>query len=164
MEYAIDKVAIGQIYGGPGPNTPLNQVIPPGNVGYQPFNLYPTPGNRGDQAKCRQLLAQAGYPNGLTLSYVYRNAGNHPAVTQSVQADLKSCGVTVKLIPQTSADFYGKYLSSRAPPGAGCETSPRRAGSRTGTATTAARSWSRRSTAARTARTPSTTATTTARS
>lgn len=34
IEYAIDKVAIGQIYGGPALNTPLEQVIPPGNVGY----------------------------------------------------------------------------------------------------------------------------------
>ncbi|MGH8835854.1 MAG: ABC transporter substrate-binding protein [Actinomycetes bacterium] len=112
LEYAIDKVAIGQIYGGPDLNTPLDQVIPPGNVGYQPFNLYPTPDHRGDPAKCKQMLAQAGYPNGLKLNYVYRNAGNHPAVTQSVQADLKKCGVTVKLIPQTPADFYGKYLTN----------------------------------------------------
>ena len=39
LEYAIDKVALGQIYGGPDLNTPLDQVIPPGNVGYQPINL-----------------------------------------------------------------------------------------------------------------------------
>ena len=112
LEYAIDKVAIGQIYGGPKLNTPLDQVIPPGNVGYQPINPYPTPDNRGDPGKCKQMLAAAGYPNGLKLNYVYRNAGNHPAVTQSVQADLKKCGVTVKLIPQTPADFYGKYLAN----------------------------------------------------
>jgi ABC-type transport system substrate-binding protein len=112
LEYGIDKIAIGQVYGGPALNTPLNQVIPPGNVGYQQFNLYQTQGDRGDPAKCKQLLAQAGYPNGLTLNYIYRNAGNHPAVSQSVQADLQACGVTVKLIPQTPADFYGRYLAS----------------------------------------------------
>ena len=44
IEYAIDKVAIGQVYGGPALNTPLDQVIPPGNVGYQQFDLYPTLG------------------------------------------------------------------------------------------------------------------------
>ncbi len=119
LEYAIDKVAIGQIYGGPALNTPLNQVIPPGNVGYQAFNLYLTAGDRGNAATCRRLLGQAGYPSGLTLKYVYRTSGNHPAVTQSVQADLKACGVSVKLIPQPSADFYGKYLSSPAAAKAG---------------------------------------------
>jgi peptide/nickel transport system substrate-binding protein len=112
LEYAIDKVAVGQVYGGPALNTPLNQVIPPDNVGYQPFDLYPTPGGKGDAATCKTKLAQAGYPHGLTLGYVYRNAGNHPAVTQSVQSDLQACGVTVKLIPQSQADFYGKYLST----------------------------------------------------
>jgi len=112
IEYAIDKVALGKIYGGAALNTPLNQVIPPGNVGYQQFDLYPTPNSAGDPAKCKQLLTQAGYPNGLKLNYVYRNAGNHPAVTQSVQADLQRCGISVKLIPQTPADFYGKYLAT----------------------------------------------------
>src|SRR5262245_14151999 len=35
IEYAIDKVALGQVYGGPDLNTPLNHIIPPDNVGYQ---------------------------------------------------------------------------------------------------------------------------------
>jgi peptide/nickel transport system substrate-binding protein len=112
IEYAIDKVAIGQIYGGPDLNTPLDQVIPPDNVGYQPFDLYPTAGHRGDPATCKRMLADAGYPNGLTLSDVYRNAGNHPAVAQTVQADLAKCGITVHLMPVTQGDYYGKYLAS----------------------------------------------------
>ena len=49
------------------------------------------------------MLAAAGYPNGLTLTDVYRNAGNHPAVAQSVQADLAKCGVKIKLVPSTRA-------------------------------------------------------------
>ena len=112
MQYAIDKVAIGQIYGGPAVNTPLDQVIPPGNVGDQPFNLYPTPGHRGDPATCKRLLAAAGYPNGVTLTDVYRNAGNHPAVVQTVQANLAQCGITVKLLPVNQGDYYGKYLNN----------------------------------------------------
>jgi len=112
LEYAIDKVSLGQIYGGPTLNTPLNQVIPAGNVGYQEFNLYPTPGNRGDPAKCKQLLATAGYPNGLTLTDLYRTSGKHPDVYQSVQADLAKCGVTVNGKPSAASDYYGKYLSN----------------------------------------------------
>jgi ABC-type transport system substrate-binding protein len=112
IEYAIDKVAIGQAYGGPTLNTPLDQAIPPGNVGYQQFDLYPTANHRGDPATCEQRLAAAGYPNGLTLTDVYRNAGNHPAVAQSIQADLKKCGITVKLVPSTQGDYYSRYLES----------------------------------------------------
>ena len=114
IEYAIDKTAIGQVYGGPALNTPLNQVIPPGNVGYQPFDLYPTANSGGDAATCKSMLAAAGYPHGITLTDVYRNAGNHPAVAQDIQADLKACGITDKLVPVNQGDYYGKYLNSPA--------------------------------------------------
>ncbi len=111
LEYAIDKVALGQIYGGPTLNTPLHQVIPPGNVGYQAFNPYPTSGDRGDPAKCKSMLAAAGYPHGLTLTDVYRTSGKHPDVYQSVQADFAKCGVKVVGKPSAASDYYGKYLS-----------------------------------------------------
>jgi len=114
LEYAVDKVAVGQVYGGPSLNTPLNQVIPPGNIGYQQIDPYPTAGNRGDPATCKQLLAKAGYPDGLVLTDVARNAGNHPAVAQSVQASLAKCGVTTKIVPVSQADYYGKYLNNPA--------------------------------------------------
>ena len=112
LQYAIDKVAIGQVYGGPSINTPLDQVIPPGNIGYQQFDLYPTPDHHGAPATCKQMLAAAGYPAGFTLTDVYRNAGNHPAVAQTVQADLARCGIKVRLVPVNQGDYYGKYLGS----------------------------------------------------
>jgi ABC-type transport system substrate-binding protein len=111
LEYAVDKVAIGQIYGGPSLNTPLGQVIPPGNVGYQKIDPYATSGSKGDPAKCKTMLAAAGYPNGLTLTDVYRTSGKHPDVYQSVQADFAKCGVTVVGKPAAASDYYGKYLS-----------------------------------------------------
>ncbi len=111
IEYAINKVSKGKIYGGPSLNTPLNQIIPPGNVGYEEFNLYPTPNNSGDPAKCKSMLAAAGYPNGFTLIDVYRTSGKHPDIYQSVQADLQACGITVKGVPSKASDYYGKYLS-----------------------------------------------------
>jgi peptide/nickel transport system substrate-binding protein len=114
LEYAVNKVAIGQVYGGPSLNTPLDQVIPPGNIGYQQFDLYPTSNHQGNAALCRQLLAQAGYPNGLKLVDVARNAGNHPAVAQSIQASLAQCGVTTRILPVTQGDYYGKYLNNPA--------------------------------------------------
>jgi ABC-type dipeptide transport system, periplasmic component len=110
IEYAIDKAALVQIYGGPAVGTVLNQVIPPRSVGHEPFDLYPTPHDSGDPAKCRQLLAAAGYSHGLKLQFPYRTNSNHPKVAQSVQADLKACGITANLTPDTNGNFYGKTL------------------------------------------------------
>jgi ABC-type transport system substrate-binding protein len=106
LEYAIDKVAIGKIYGGASLNQPLDQVIGPGAEGYVQFNLYPTPNHQGDPGKCKSLLKAAGYPNGLTLKDYYRNAGLHPAEFQQVQSDFAKCGVTVVGTP-IATGYYG---------------------------------------------------------
>jgi ABC-type transport system substrate-binding protein len=100
LEYAIDKVAIAQFVGGLSINKVAHQVLWPGNAGYQPFDLYPTPGDKGDPAKAKSMLAAAGYPNGLTLTMVYHSTGAAGAKeAQSYQADLAAAGVTLKLLP-----------------------------------------------------------------
>ncbi len=65
IAHAIDKVAIGEILDVlDAPNQPLHSVIPVGSVGHREFDPYPTPGDRGDLAKARQLLVEAGYGDG----------------------------------------------------------------------------------------------------
>ena len=105
LEYAVDKVALGKIYGGATLNQPLNQVIGPGAEGYVQFNDYQTKNNQGDGAKCKSLLKAAGVSN-LTFKDYYRNSGNHPAVFQEIQADFKNCGVTVVGTP-IATGYYG---------------------------------------------------------
>jgi ABC-type transport system substrate-binding protein len=105
LEYAIDKVSMAKIYGGAQFNQPLNQVLAPGAQGYQQFNAYPTPGDKGDAAKCKSMLQAAGVSN-LTLKDFYRDNGKHPAVFQEVQADFGKCGVTVTGIP-IATGYYG---------------------------------------------------------
>jgi ABC-type transport system substrate-binding protein len=106
LEYAIDKVAIGKIYGGPSLNQPLNQVIGPGAQGYVKYTPYPTKNNQGDPAKCKSMLKAAGYASGFTLKDFYRNNGNHPAVFQEVQSDFAKCGVTLVGTPFAQG-YYG---------------------------------------------------------
>jgi peptide/nickel transport system substrate-binding protein len=106
IEYAVNKVAIAKIYGGTKLAPVLNEAIAPGNAGYSSYNYYPTPNNEGNAAKCKSLLAQAGYPHGLQLLDVYRNAGNHPAVFTSVQASLKACGITSKGVSMEQGPYY----------------------------------------------------------
>ncbi|MDX8034136.1 ABC transporter substrate-binding protein [Lentzea sp. BCCO 10_0856] len=109
IAHAIDKVAIAEIYDKLAAGTvmrPARSAIPPGNDGYEPFDLYATPGDRGDPAKCRALLAEAGYPDGLTLTAVHRDVDANPDVAKSYARDLEQAGITVDLVPMGHADYY----------------------------------------------------------
>jgi ABC-type transport system substrate-binding protein len=110
LEYAVDKTAVEQVNGGPILNKPLNQVITPGNVGYQQFDLYPTPNNAGDPAKARQLLTAAGYPGGITVKLIADNLSPDPQSAQTIQASLASAGIHVQLLVVPAADL-GNYLT-----------------------------------------------------
>ena len=112
IEYAINKVAIAQFYGGLSINKPAHQVLWAGNAGYQSINPYSTPNDEGDMAKAKSMLADAGFPNGLTLKMVYRTSGNHPKNAQSYQADLAKIGITVTLTPVPGSQYYTKYLEN----------------------------------------------------
>jgi ABC-type transport system substrate-binding protein len=119
IEYAINKDALAKIYGGREINKPLSTVLPPGSVGYQAYDLYPTPNYQGDVNKCKSLLAQGlkeiGKSSLSPLIYVYRNSSNHPKVTESVADNLKACGIPTKLQATTPDNFYGKFLQAVAP-------------------------------------------------
>ena len=115
MEYAINKAADSALYGGSAVSKPLDQVVPSGSFGHIPgYNPYPTPGNRGDAAKARALLRQAGYkPGQITLRLVYRTNSVHPQVAQADQAALDKAGFNVKLVAVNPANaFYTKYLEN----------------------------------------------------
>jgi peptide/nickel transport system substrate-binding protein len=114
LEYVIDKAAIAQAMGGSKIATPSSQILGPIDVGYQPFNLYPTAGSKSDPQKVKQLLAAAGYPHGLTLKLLYPNTSNNPQIAQLMQADLQAAGIKVQMISATQTDFTVNYISNPA--------------------------------------------------
>jgi ABC-type transport system substrate-binding protein len=110
LEYAIDKVRINAIFGGPSLAEPLNQVIGPGAEGYVQFNDYRTPRNQGDPAKCKALLQQAGV-TGLTLKDMYKaDIASSAEVFQEVKSDFGKCGVAVVGIPVRDPAQYGRQI------------------------------------------------------
>jgi ABC-type transport system substrate-binding protein len=112
LTYAIDRAALTQISGGTDVSVPLHQAVVSTMSGFRPgFDPYPTPGARGDSAKARSLLAEAGYPNGVPVKLLYRSGGNWPLYAQTLQASLASAGFQVELVQATTSDFWARYLA-----------------------------------------------------
>ncbi|MBO0774443.1 MAG: ABC transporter substrate-binding protein, partial [Actinobacteria bacterium] len=106
IEYGVDKIAAAKVYGGQEISKPISTVIPPGNVGYVNYNLYPDNNGTGNVAKCRQLLSQAGYPHGVSLTYTYPNDSVNTDEFTAIQASLKRCGVNLKGKPEPGSSFF----------------------------------------------------------
>ncbi|HBW18133.1 MAG: ABC transporter substrate-binding protein [Streptosporangiaceae bacterium] len=106
IQYGVNKVAVQKVYGGPQVTKIINEVIPPGNVGASSTNLYPTPNNSGDVSKCKADLKNAGYPNGVSLTYLYQNDSVNTAAFTAIQASLKLCGVTLNGKSEPSSSFF----------------------------------------------------------
>nr|WP_185034887.1 ABC transporter substrate-binding protein [Actinomadura coerulea] len=113
LEYAVDRSALIKIVGGPSVARPLHTVIPPGNSGYAAVDHYPTPGESGDPAKCRELLGKTGR-SGLSLKFPYRTNSVHKLIAQSIAQNLDACGVETELTPDSGGSFYSSTLSTPA--------------------------------------------------
>jgi ABC-type transport system substrate-binding protein len=110
---AVDKAAITQLTGGPRLARPLRQAVVSSAAGYRRgADHYLTPGDRGDPALARTLLAEAGCPAGISLRLAYPRDSWFPLAAQALQASLKRAGFDVHLVPSTGADFWGRLLSN----------------------------------------------------
>ncbi|MBV9382942.1 MAG: ABC transporter substrate-binding protein [Streptosporangiaceae bacterium] len=106
VEYGLDKVAVQKAYGGPTVATIINSAIPPGNVGYQNYNLYPDNNGAGNVAMCKSDLSKAGYPNGLSLVYMYPNDSSNTRAFTAIQASLAACGIHLQGKPEPGSTFF----------------------------------------------------------
>jgi peptide/nickel transport system substrate-binding protein len=106
VEYGLDKVAVQKAYGGPAVGPIINTIIPPGNVGYQNYNLYPDNNGAGNVAMCKTDLAKAGYPNGVSVIYSYPNDSTNTRAFEAIQASLAQCGITLNGKPQPGSSFF----------------------------------------------------------
>jgi peptide/nickel transport system substrate-binding protein len=90
LEYAINKKAVVDTVG-QGYMVVLNQLAPPGWVGNNP-DLADRP---YDPEKARQLLAQAGHPDGFSTTLMGIAAFTNPDVATALQAYCADIGIDV---------------------------------------------------------------------
>jgi peptide/nickel transport system substrate-binding protein len=100
LNWAIDRQAILRgIYLGQG-DVPTTR-LPKTHWATDPSEVYYS----FDPAKAKDLLAQAGVPNGFSFEIVHDNTAIPSALGQAVQAQLKELGIQVSLSPIAPAAY-----------------------------------------------------------
>ncbi|MFF2270849.1 ABC transporter substrate-binding protein [Agromyces sp. NPDC058136] len=112
LQYAVDKTAVVQTMGGEDLAGVTNGIFGPGILGHEEYDPYPANDGKGDPEKAKELLAEAGFPDGITLKLPYRNVGTQPDIAQTVQASLERAGITVELSPVPPTDYYANFMSN----------------------------------------------------
>ncbi len=113
FSYAIDRNAINQVVF-EGAFAAGNQPYPPTSPWYDAD--YPVPGR--DVAKAKELLAEAGYPDGLELEVQVPNTTVPLQLMQVVQARAAEAGIDVKIVSKEFATLLadqsaGDYTASQ---------------------------------------------------
>jgi ABC-type transport system substrate-binding protein len=102
VNYAIDSTKIQKLLAGQA--VAANQVYPQGMPGYEAgkqFYSY-------DPTKAKQLLAEAGYPNGFSTTFYTHNVDPFPKIAQAIQADLKAVGINASIKQMDRATYWTK--------------------------------------------------------
>ncbi len=102
ISMAVDRTRIVKLLSGAA--DPLTQLYPAGLQGHQDgaageFSAY-------DPAKAKQLLAEAGFPDGFSTTLYSHNVDPWPRVIQSVQQDLKDIGITADIKVLDRATYW----------------------------------------------------------
>jgi peptide/nickel transport system substrate-binding protein len=107
MNFAIDRKAIADdlLH---GTATPAYQAMAPASLYYDKANnIYDY-----DPAKAKELLTEAGYPNGISIEVGYITAGSGSmqaqAMNEALQAQLAKVNIKVTLVPVDFSSMYAK--------------------------------------------------------
>ncbi|MCR3921997.1 MAG: ABC transporter substrate-binding protein [Firmicutes bacterium] len=100
VEHALDREAIAEMVGH-GYHIPMTQFSPPYELGYDP-DYYPRP---FDTQKAKDLLTEAGYPNGFTVTIMTSSTAMNRDTLTAIQGYLAAVGITVELDIADSARY-----------------------------------------------------------
>lgn len=106
--HAIDRQALSDALGF-GASQPTVQFFASSSPAYlkELENLYPF-----DQAKARKLLTEAGYPNGVDVTWLLLNTNEYKQIGEAVQSMLGEVGIRIKF----DIIDVSQYYTFRRPP------------------------------------------------
>jgi peptide/nickel transport system substrate-binding protein len=100
--YAVDRKSLVQFLGADGAREPIS-VIPKGNLGTAALQL---PGL--DIAKAKNLLADAGYPNGITVKSIASTYPSLLRIMEAVQGQLGKAGIKLEIEPVDHPTYHAQ--------------------------------------------------------
>jgi peptide/nickel transport system substrate-binding protein len=103
VAHAIDRKAMVQ-FSGPEATREAVSVIPNGNLGTNPN----APLAPYDLAKAKALLAEAGYPDGVTIKSIASTLPVLARLSEALQAQLRKAGITLDLQPVDHATYHAE--------------------------------------------------------
>lgn len=120
ISYAVDRTSVVNAAGGSSLAEPATTFLPDqASFGYTPYDAFPA-GKSGNAAKAKELLKEAGYPNGLTVTLTHNNEKNFetsPEIATALQEALKKAGITVKLRGLESNAYSDTVYNVKTEPG-----------------------------------------------
>jgi len=100
VNYAINTARLQKLLAGQA--KALGQILPDGMPGHMADKQYYT----YDPAKAKQLLADAGFPNGFKLTFYSHNVEPFPKLAQALQNDLAAVGIDASIKLMDKATYW----------------------------------------------------------
>ncbi|GLZ42307.1 ABC transporter substrate-binding protein [Actinokineospora sp. NBRC 105648] len=114
VSVALDRSAVSRVWGGPRLNDLTWRILPPLCSAYTPDSPVPDGPPGGDPVLARELLAEAGYPNGVTLRMVHRDRDIHPESVHEMGVALARAGIRLVPVPVSITELFTRYFGSTA--------------------------------------------------
>lgn len=120
ISYAVNRTSVVNAAGGSALAEAATTFLPEREAfGYTAYDHFPA-GRTGNPAKAKELLKEAGFPDGLTVTLTHSNASNRqtsPEIATAVQQALAAAGITVKLEGLETNAFNERRWDAKNTPG-----------------------------------------------